>query len=118
MKLVFVYNAEEGIFHGMLDSIHKTLSPKTYPCDLCALTYGALSMKKQWREWLKSLDMPVEFYHRADFKAAWPEVNVALPVIMKEEGGALHFVVPAQDFKGMKTLDDLITVMRERLQTL
>jgi hypothetical protein len=115
LKLIFVYNAEDGLIHGMLDSIHKTLSPKTYACDLCALTYGAVSMKKTWRDWLKSHPMETQFFHRADFKAAWPEVNVALPVVMKEIDGELQFVVPAQDFKTMKTVNDLITTINARI---
>jgi hypothetical protein len=115
VKLIFVYNAEDGLMHAMLDSIHKTLSPKTYACDLCALTYGAVSMKKTWRNWLTSLPLETQFYHRADFKAAWPEVNVALPVVMKEVDGALEFVVPAQDFKAIKTVGDLISIIDERI---
>jgi hypothetical protein len=115
VKLIFVYNAEDGLIHGMIDSIHKTLSPKTYACDLCALTYGAVSMKKTWRDWLRSLAIETQFYHRADFKAAWPEVNISLPAVMKEIEGGLEFVVPAQDLKAIKTVDDLIAVIEERI---
>ena len=42
MRLVFVYNANAGLVAGMLDSVHKVVSPATYPCSLCAVTYFAV----------------------------------------------------------------------------
>lgn len=35
----------------MLDAAHKLISPATYSCSLCALTYGAVSMKRSWAAW-------------------------------------------------------------------
>ena len=48
-RLVFVYNADGGRLAGLKDMFHKILSPSTYPCSLCAVTYGATSMQPQWR---------------------------------------------------------------------
>jgi hypothetical protein len=115
MKLVFVYNAEAGILNGLMDSIHKTVSPTTYACDLCALTHGFFTMDKTWRQWLKALPMPTHFYHRADFKAAWPDVTVELPVIMLEHKSALTPLVAADEFSGAKTINDLIALLEARL---
>ena len=44
--LIFVYNANGGFFNGFSDYIHKLVSPKTYECSLCAITYDNLGMKK------------------------------------------------------------------------
>ncbi len=40
MKLIFFCNADTGIFNAMRDTIHKVLSPSTYQCRLCYISYG------------------------------------------------------------------------------
>lgn len=40
--LIFVYNAKSGLISAFGDMVHKIVSPATYPCSLCALTYGAV----------------------------------------------------------------------------
>ena len=47
--LIFVYNANAGLFNMMSDYAHKIISPETYECNLCALTYGNLGMKQKWK---------------------------------------------------------------------
>jgi len=51
-RLVIVYNANAGLMAGVMDSVHKIVSPSTYPCQLCAVTYGLTSMRKEWRAFL------------------------------------------------------------------
>jgi hypothetical protein len=117
VKLLFVYNAEAGLVQGFLDSVHKVVSPQTYECDLCAITYGLTSMKPQWRDWLKGLGVPVQFYHRADFHAAWPGTDVKLPVILAEREGEIEILVGAEDFKSATTVDGLIALLEGRLDS-
>ena len=66
--LVFVYNADRGYFNLMADISHKMLFPATYPCNLCALTHGAFSMRKEWREFLAKIKPPLTFMHRDEFR--------------------------------------------------
>lgn len=115
MKLLFVYNAEAGLVQGFLDSVHKVVSPQTYECDLCAITYGITSMKPAWRDWLKALEVPAQFYHRADFLAAWPGVDVALPVILGERDGKVETLVSAVEFKSVADVDQLIALLEGKL---
>lgn len=115
MKLLFVYNANAGIAAGVMDSIHKTLSPATYPCDLCAITYGAFSMNPTWRAWLKAQYFESVFYHRPDFRAAYPDVMVDLPVIMVERDKRAETLVAAIEFKDTASVDALIALIESRL---
>ena len=115
MKLVFVYNAKAGTFAGIMDSIHKTLSPSTYECDLCAITFGLTSMNKEWRAWLKGLDAETQFFHRPDFKEAWPTVTESLPAIFIERNGALETLVSAAEFKNVSQVNELIALMEAKL---
>ena len=115
MKLVFVYNAEAGLLNGIMDSIHKVVSPSTYTCDLCAITYGLTTMNSEWRAWLEQLDMPAQFFHRADFRKAWPDANMRLPAILMEKDDRLTTLVAADAFEGIKHVDQLIAVLEEKL---
>ena len=40
VELLFVYNADTGLFNTVADAAHKILSPSTYSCNLCKVTYG------------------------------------------------------------------------------
>ena len=58
--LVFVYNADSGLFNAVSDAAHKIFSPRTYQCNLCALTHSAIGMRREWKQFLDSLDVPLE----------------------------------------------------------
>ena len=63
-SLLFVYAVDGGIFNAVVDSVHKLLSPKTYACNLCALTYGWTSAHRQWTDLVRGLKLGSEFLHR------------------------------------------------------
>lgn len=115
MKLLFVYNADAGIAAGIMDSIHKTVSPATYPCSLCAITYGAVRMDPKWKAWLEAQPFESVFYHRPDFRAAYPERLVDLPAILIERNGRTEILVGADDFGNAATIDKLIAMIEQRL---
>jgi hypothetical protein len=115
-RLVLVYNAEAGIAAGVMDSIHKLVSPATYPCQLCAVTYGLAAMKREWRAFLAGLGMQLVFHHRPDFRAAYPAAaDWPLPLVAVEADGVLAPLVSAADFAAIPDLATLIRVVRERL---
>lgn len=91
--LIFVYNAPDGIGAALIDAAHKLISPATYPCSLCAVTYGAVAMRRDWKAYLARLPYPVKFYHRNGFARAFPGLNVALPAILIADAGALPRVL-------------------------
>jgi hypothetical protein len=87
--LIFVYNADSGIFNALLDSLHKTFSPKTYNCNLCAITYTSVSMKKQWKDFISKLNVPVLFLHRDELERKYGITDLQLPVLLANKG--THF---------------------------
>ena len=116
MRLIFVYNANAGLMAGILDSVHKTVSPETYPCSLCAISYGAFAVKPRWREWLKTLPMPMHFYHRPDFHLAFPSAHsMALPLVALDRDGHLELLLDAEQLDALEDLEGLIAAMEVRL---
>jgi len=65
--LLFVYNADSGLFNTLADIGHKLFSPETYPCPLCAITHGLLREREAWRRFVQGLGVPCEFLHRDPF---------------------------------------------------
>jgi hypothetical protein len=114
--LNFVYNADAGIAAGIMDSIHKVVSPDTYACDLCAITHGLARMNPKWKAWLKTLPFPTRVYHRPDFRATYPAMgDVALPLVLVERGGQPQVLIAAEDFAGVDGVDALIALIEHRL---
>ena len=61
--LIFIYNAKSGLTQAALDWAHKIISPKTYECSLCSLTYGNLGKYSKWSKFLKSLNLNKSFIY-------------------------------------------------------
>ena len=116
MKLIFVYNANAGVAAGIMDSVHKTLSPATYDCALCAVTHGIFTMDRQWRAYLKQLPVEAVFYHRPDFREAYPDhAEWALPLVAVERDGSLDILLDAGTLKQVGSADALARLLDERL---
>ncbi len=115
-RLVIVYNANAGILAGVMDSVHKIVSPSTYPCQLCAVTYGLTSMKREWRAFLDETGMELVFHHRPDFRTAFPQAaDWPLPLLALDVDGRLTPLVSAADFAAIPDLATLISVVKARL---
>lgn len=113
--LVFVYNAESGVFNTLADAAHKIFSPRTYACNLCALTHTALRMRGEWREFLNGLGRPLEFLHADELAARYRLEGVALPAVFTKEGGRLKVLAGADAIDACRTLDDLKRLILARL---
>lgn len=114
--LVIVYNADEGLGAALFDAVHKVVRPDTYPCDLCAITYGAVSMKGVWRDWLKALPFPTDFYHRQDFARAYPVLTrLPLPAILRRDENELTLLLGAEEMRADMAVDALIGAVEAKI---
>lgn len=117
IQLLFVYNAKGGFWNGALDSAHKVVSPDTYDCKLCSVTFGLFGMRKEWARFLDGLkdqNVTVDFAHKGDKLP----IEVKLPsVIMTKEGMSTVFV-SSQEFTTIEDLDGMKTLMTEKLASI
>lgn len=115
-RLIFVYNADEGLVAGMMDSVHKLVSPATYQCSLCAVTHGLLRMDPKWKAWLKAAPFETLFHHKPDFQAAWPALAaLPLPAILLDHGAGPEPLLGAAELDAVKSVDGLIAAIEARL---
>jgi hypothetical protein len=113
-RLLFVYNADSGLFNTLADVGHKLFSPATYPCQLCAITHGVLAERGAWRNFVASLDLPCEFLHRDQFQARFPGDQTWLPAIFRLSAGGLEACADASAIAACSGLADLQALIRQR----
>lgn len=115
MKLIFVYNADTGVFNAITDTIHKVMSPDTYECRLCQITYGMTSMQNAWREFLSDIEGEKVFLHRNEFQKQHPDIPANLPAIFTEEMGQLYPFLTAEEINECSDLESLMETVKSKL---
>jgi len=116
MKLVFVYNADSGVFNTLTDIAHKLFSPDTYQCNLCNLTHGYFQAREEWMTFLDDLDADIEFLHRDEyvrqFAANNENADVDLPAIFVKANDELKLWIDKNVINKMSSTDDLMETIR------
>jgi len=112
--IIFVYNADSGIVNVALDVAHKLLSPSTYNCRLCQMTYGALREKTVWKDFRMRSAEELLFLHRDEYEKQF-EKKFKYPVILKKEGAELSVIVTHQEMEKMGDIAELTDRMEEGL---
>lgn len=114
--LIFIYNADGGAFNALGDMVHKIVSPATYPCSLCALTYGAVAMRGEWRRFLGRVGVPHLFLYRDEFRGDLDNRELALPaILLGGETDPPHVLVSAAELDALPDLTALIALVEARL---
>ncbi|MEP0390927.1 hypothetical protein [Erythrobacter sp.] len=121
-RLICVYNADTGLIQMLMHAVHKQVRPDSYPCSLCALTYGAVSMRGDWKTYWQDLDAQVDFYHRDDFTEDFPlfgtggSQEVTLPVIILDEADfEPRILVSSEELDGMADVNELMSKVDSEL---
>ena len=106
MKLIFVYNADSGLMNTLIDIGHKAISPTTYQCRLCDLTFGLVGEHKQWKKFREESNTEMEFLHRDEFEQQYAQK-------FEREGcrGSVGISNHAVDYPVILLEDNELTVM-------
>jgi len=113
--LLFVYNADGGLFNLVKDWAHKIISPETYPCSLCALTYDNLGMRSSWQEFTNELKYEINFLHRDELEEHYDISDVALPAIFVNKEGKPKLWLNSEAMDASQSLDELQMLVIRRL---
>ena len=114
-ELIFVYNADSSLFAQAGDYIHKLVSPKSYQCNLCQITYGSIGMKREWKTFIKSLPYKATFLHRDEMIERYPDLkNRKLPAIFEKQDGKISDFISAGEINQQKTIEDLKTLIQKK----
>jgi len=116
-ELIFIYNAKSGLVNEMIDFAHKIVSPETYDCNLCALSYGTFTKKKKWSNYINTLPIKSTFTYRDKVSALKKEFsNLKFPSIIIRDGIYLKEIISWVEINRIKNLNQLISLLNERLE--
>ena len=114
-KLLFVYAVDGGLLNTAKDVIHKIVSPSTYPCSLCALTYRTVREQPEWTTFIRSLTIEVQFLHRDELRKQYPRASHPLPAVLLDDRD-LEILVAAPEIDACADVGALVRLVKERLQ--
>jgi hypothetical protein len=113
--LVFVYNADSGLFNLLSDFFQKIFSPENYSCSLCALTYSPLGMRGRWKKFVRGLGHSLEFLHRDELKNRYGMEDVQLPAIFLRRKETLDLWIDTSALDKCGHLEDLEGLILQKL---
>jgi len=114
--LLFVYNSDTGLFSVVTDYAHKIISPKTYPCNLCALTYGNMGMNNLWKEFIANLKVPIAFLHRDEFVKQYDLKNTQLPAAFLKQGESIKMLITHDEVNKCTAVEELIDLVTKKIE--
>ena len=114
LELIFIYNAKSGVVNELIDFAHKIVSPETYDCNLCAISYGAFSMKKKWSTYIETLPFKSTFTYKDKFSKNG-YTNIKFPSVFMRSNENLDEIISAIEINEIKNLDQLIGLLNQKL---
>ncbi|KPK56495.1 MAG: hypothetical protein AMS22_01065 [Thiotrichales bacterium SG8_50] len=105
--LLFVYNADSGVFNTLTDIAHKIFSPETYACPLCELTHGYFQIRGEWKAFIESLSLPCEFLHRDEARRTYGLTDAELPAVYRKTNDGLRQCLGPVELKDCADLTEL-----------
>ena len=115
-KLIFIYNADSGLGNMLLDGAHKILSPSTYECKLCEMTFGAFTENRVWKKFRTTSDLEMEFLHKDEFKKQYASkfgYKFRYPIVLAETQNGLEVLLGTEELKKLDDAQSLIAILNE-----
>lgn len=115
--LLFIYNADSGVLPGLKEYSSKTSTSQARDfCNLTAITSTPIGMKKDWKRFVRELEIPARFLNRNEFISEIGAGLVTFPAILVQIGKDLLIVASSEEINRCSCLDDLISLVRQRSQ--
>lgn len=116
--LLFVDNINSGVLQPFKDFSAGTAAVSGAGTHtLSTLTHSPVGMKKEWKRFLKDLDIPSRTLERSEFISEFgsrhPETT--FPVVFVLKGTELAVLISTEELNQCRDLNDLIVLLRQRL---
>ena len=113
IELIFIYNAKSGIGNAFIDWAHKIISPKTYDCNLCSITYNNLGKEIKWKEFLNNINANSRFYYIDHLKELdFVDEKTELPCVFINEKDEFKLIINSYEMNSFDNVDQLISRLK------
>jgi hypothetical protein len=116
--LLFVNNTNSGVLLSLKDfSAGKSASYGAGICNLSVITHSPVGMKKEWKRFLKDLEIPSRFLDREEFLSefTFAHPKTTFPLVLVQKGTELSVLIETEELNRCRDLNDLIHLMKQRL---
>lgn len=117
-KVIFVYNADSGVVSVVKDFWKKILRPSSYECNLCMQTFSTFGMKKDWKKFVKNLDVETEFQHKDEFEERYEINDAKYPSAYVQDNGSLTLFITQDEMNAVKSLEEMETLVSKKINLL
>jgi hypothetical protein len=114
-ELIFVYNANSDLFSTVSDFVHKILSPSTYSCYLCALTYGNFAVKQEWKSFIEGLPIKTVFLYKDKFEKQY-RIQPAIPAAFMNSNGTTKEIISKDVIESCQSLEELKRLVKQKIE--
>ena len=99
----------------MIDTLHKYLSPKTYECNLCQITYD-LKMRKAWKNYIEESPHDFKFLHLEELSDFGLEGYInELPICLEKLNGKYKVIINKNEMNAFQDEHELIESLKTKL---
>lgn len=117
-NLIFIYNANSGALNSLLGTAHKIISPDTYDCNLCALTFGNFNENTTWSTFRESSVVDMLFLHKDEFlkqyRSKWlPKYD--FPTVLMKIDNQLEIFMDSKELAVVETTQQLVGAIKGKL---
>ena len=99
----------------MGDTFHKYVSPRTYACSLCQITYD-LKMKKSWKDFVEKTPHIFYFLHSEELSDhGLKKYENQLPICLEKNSKEFKIIIDKETMDTFKKEFDLINNLNKLL---
>ena len=113
--LVFVYNLDRSSLFSMTDYHKSSTAAKISPCNLYALVFSPVGMKKGWKRFINDLGIPARYLYRDEFAIETGIGKHTFPAVYIQSGKSFEEIIAADEINRVDSTDSLIALVTQRL---
>jgi len=113
--LVFVYNLDRGSLSAMTNYHKSSTAAKISPCNLYALIFSPVGMKKGWKRFINDLGIPSRYLYRDEFAIETGIGKRPFPAVFIQSGKTFEEIIATNEINRVDSTDSLIVLVTQRL---
>jgi hypothetical protein len=116
--LLIVDNTDSGVLPPFKDfSAGTAAASGAGTRTISTMTHSPVGMKKEWKRFLKDLEIPSRTLERSEFTSEFGSGHpkMTFPVVLIQTGTELAVLLSTEELSRCRDLHDLILILRQRL---